>query len=324
MSTRAFVLRISPSGIDRVPEALSENCIIIGWSDAAGLLDANLDWWQFREIISQAVYPTETNARRAGAAAGQMWRFVREMDEGSLVVVPSGSSFYVAKVVGPATFDPTKQSTDSSYRRPVEWLNDAKPIPRSLARSALISRMKTQGTCADASDLRSEIEECVVLAGAGQSRTFNGDLQERLVRETLSEIRSGRMESFAFEKLIETVFRGLGAADTWIVPRSLDKGVDIYAVFRVAGIFRQLVAIQAKHWQPEPPVGAGVVQQLINGIEAGEEQAAFGMVITSGTIGADAQVAADEYSTRTGVPIELIDGDQFARLIVENGIRESG
>ncbi len=38
----AFVLRISPSGVDRVPEALETNELIIGWSEAAGLLDPSL------------------------------------------------------------------------------------------------------------------------------------------------------------------------------------------------------------------------------------------------------------------------------------------
>jgi hypothetical protein len=29
-----------------------------------------------------------------------------------------------------------------------------------------------------------------------------------------------------------------------------------------------MIAIQAKHWQPKPPVGRDVVEQLIRGIEA--------------------------------------------------------
>ena len=39
MSQQAFVLRIAPGGIDKVPEALACNEIIIGWALAKGLLD---------------------------------------------------------------------------------------------------------------------------------------------------------------------------------------------------------------------------------------------------------------------------------------------
>lgn len=320
MAQQAFVLRIAPSGIDMVPEALKENQIIIGWSEADGLLDMSLSWEQFREIIRSTYYTSESNLRRAGGAAGHMWRFIREMNTGDLVVVPYWSEFYVAEVTGAATYDPNK-TDDTSYRRPVKWLNGKKPIRREIAKSALISRMKTQGTCAYATDLLSEINECIQIASTGQIPTFQTDLQTRLIRETLTELRSGRMESFGFERLIQTIVTGLGADDARIIPRSQDKGADILATFRVAGAFRQVIAIQAKHWQPDPPVGKDVVEQLIRGIEA--ESANLGMVVTSGTISVEAVAAAEKYYEDKGIRIELVDGEQFAKLIVENGIKTS-
>jgi hypothetical protein len=39
---QAFILRIAPSEIDHVAEALEQNQLIIGWADAEGLLDPNL------------------------------------------------------------------------------------------------------------------------------------------------------------------------------------------------------------------------------------------------------------------------------------------
>jgi predicted Mrr-cat superfamily restriction endonuclease len=248
-----------------------------------------------------------------------MWRFIREMKPDDLVVVPYGSEFYVAEITGAATYDPAKVEDDSSYRRPVKWLNSKKAIPREMARAALISRMKTQGTSATATDLLDEIKECLSLTEKGQTPTFQSDLQIRLVREVLAEIRGGRMESFGFERLIQTVLLGLGAEEAHIIPRSQDKGADIVAKVRVAGTFLQVVAVQAKHWQPEPPVGRDVVDQLISGIEA--EDATLGMVVTSGSIGEDAVQAAEQFFIEKGLRIELVDGEQFAKLIVEHGIR---
>ena len=321
MEQQAFVLRITPSGFDRVGEALSSNQIIIGWAEARGLLDENLSWEEFRRILSDRYYADEKNLRRAGSAGGHMWRFIREMKKGDLIVVPHGAEFYVAKVAGPATHDEAKVEEDIAYRRNVNWLNDKQSIPRSLAKSALISRMKTQGTCAYATDLLPQIKECLNLSKSGAKPTFQSDLQLRLIQETLDELQSGRMDSFGFENLIHDVLRGLGADEARLVPRSQDKGADIVATFKVAGAFRQILAVQAKHWRPDPPVGTDVVEQLIRGIEA--ESANLGMVVTSGTVSDEATSMAEQYFEEKGIKIELVDGEQFAKLIVEHGIKTS-
>ena len=321
MEQQAFVLRISPSGIDRVPEALSSNQIIIGWALADGLLDPSLSWEEFREIIRKTYYENEENLRKPGGAAGHMWRFIREMSVGDLVVVPYWSDFYVAKVEGSASYDESRTGEDTAYRRDVQWLNDKKPIPRSLARSALVSRMKTQGTCASATDLLQHVRECLDLSASNQRPTFQDDLQLRLVRETVEELRSGRMDPFGFERLISDVLLGLGAKNARIVARNQDKGAGILATFLVAGAFQQIVAVQAKHWQPEPPVGREQVEQLIRGIEA--ESANLGMIVTSGSIADDAALLAEQYYEEKGIRIELIDGEQFAKLMVEHGIQKS-
>jgi restriction endonuclease Mrr len=192
------------------------------------------------------------------------------------------------------------------------------PLARKLARSALLARMKTQGTTADASDLLDEIQACLDLAARGEAPTFQRDLQTRLIRETLSELCSGRIDNFGFENLIEALLLRLGAEKTHIVPRNADKGADIVATFRVAGVFYQKIAVQAKHWMPNPPVEPDVVAQLIRGIEA--EEATLGMIVTTGTISQSATDAAERYFEEKGIRIELVDGEQFAKLIVEHGV----
>jgi predicted Mrr-cat superfamily restriction endonuclease len=319
MEQQAFVLRIAPSGIDRLDEALAADQIIIGWSDAKGLLEPGLSWEQFREIVRTRYHAEDSTLRKAGAAAGHISRFIREMQVSDLVAVPYGSEFYVAQIEGVATHDPAKINDDTAYRRRVVWLNAKRPMSRSIARSALISRLKSQGTCTYATDLLPEIKECLQVAASGLTPTFRGDLQSRLIQHTLDEMRGGRMESFGFERLIREVLIGLGAEEARIVARSQDKGADIVATFLVAGTFRQVVAVQAKHWQPKPPVGKDVVEQLIKGIEA--ESADLGMVVTSGSISEEAVQAAEQYFVEKAVRIELVDGLLFAKLIVEHGIR---
>src|SRR5687768_8381660 len=97
-SQQGFVLRIAPSGIDRVELALHDDAIIIGWC-ARELLKPSLDWKAFREIVRSRFYAHDEDLRRAGAAAGHMWRFIREMAIGDLVVVPFGSGFLVGRIM---------------------------------------------------------------------------------------------------------------------------------------------------------------------------------------------------------------------------------
>ncbi len=131
------MLRIKPSGVDRVSEALQAEEIIIGWSDAEGLLDPDLGWKQFRQIIHDAYHQTEQSYNRSGGAAGHMWRFIRSMNSGDWVVVPYGNEFFVAEVQGHPRYDPEKKNEDTAYRRSVSWLSGGESIPRRYARAAL-------------------------------------------------------------------------------------------------------------------------------------------------------------------------------------------
>ena len=281
-------------------------------------MNEDLSWERFRQIISDEYYAEETNFRKAGSAAGNLWRFLRAMEVGDLVVVPYWNGFYVAEIATPATYADKYIEEDSSYRRGVRWLNDKQPIPRKFAKAALQSLMKFQGTSVDASAAVDDIRACLDFATSGEAPTFTSDFQNSLVHAALAELRSGRLENYGFERLLQTVLMDLGAKEVKVIPRAKDKGADLLATFLVAGAIQQLVAVQAKHWQPDPPVGKDVVLQLVNGIEA--EGADLGMVVTSGTISEQATNAAKEYADNGGVHIELIDGEQLARLIVENGI----
>ena len=319
---RAFVLRISPSGVDGVPEALEDREISIGWALADRLTDTSLDYWQFREVVKEAYYPTQPGYRDAGAVSGQLWRFIREMGEGDLVVVPHWSEFYVAKVAGELVYRPEKADEHSAFRRPVEWMNNAQPIPRARALAALQSRMKIRQTCADATDLIEEIRDALTVAQTGEEPNFGIDLRTRLIEQARAEITSGRMDSFGFEKLLATLLTSLGATDVRIVARSQDKGADIVAVFSLANTFNFRLAVQAKHYRPNPPVGAQIVDQLVEGMEA--EQASLGWVATSGSFAPEAFDRKAEHEEQRGFQIELIDGDQLAAMIVEGGLHAVG
>lgn len=317
----AFVLRITPSGKDRVDEALRTKDLIIGWSECQGLLDERLTWEQFRRIVHEVYYRDDKNHAQSGPAAGNIWRFIRDMAIGDLVVVPHGAAFYVAEVAGPARYEPQRVKDDCAYRRAVKWLNGAKPIPRGVARAALQSRMKARQTCVDATDLISEIRDALAVAEKGARPTFDTDLRRKLVDQVKAELRTGRLDNFGFERVVEALLRSLGANDVRIVPRSRDKGADLLATFRLATTFTFTLAVQAKHFQPTPPVGAEVVDQLVKGMDA--EDATLGWVVTSGTFSKEAEDRKTKWEKERGFHLALIDGDQLAALIIEGGLKST-
>jgi hypothetical protein len=71
---------MAPSGIDRVPAALKDDFITIGWSLARAVL-TEPDWWKFREEIKR-IYYQDQNYRRAGQAAGDPAIYSRNEDWG--------------------------------------------------------------------------------------------------------------------------------------------------------------------------------------------------------------------------------------------------
>jgi restriction endonuclease Mrr len=319
VATQAFVLRIAPSGVDGVQEAIETNDLIIGWSCAEDLLDPTLTWEQFRERIRLGCYPDERDNRRPGAAAGNMWRFIRDMRQEDFVLIPHGPEFYVATVAGPARFEPQYADKDMVYRRRMALLNQGRPIPRVYARAALQSRLKVYQTCATATDLIEEIRDVLDWAARGQAPSFAEDLRRNLVQQTLHQIRAGRLNDRSFEELVASILRSLGGDNVRIVPRGLDKGADVLADFTVAKSFKSVLAAQAKHFQQDPPVNTDHLEELIRGMAA--EQATLGWFITSGSFSPEVIRRAEQAQEELGLRIELVDGEQLAALVVEGGLR---
>lgn len=309
----AYIFRM----FDRwMQEALDSNVIIIGWSDAEGLIGNEDNWEVFRNIVKQSHYSRDSDFRRAGQAAGHLRRFIK-MQEGDLVVVPHGGEFYLAKVAGPARYEQSKASEDTAYRRDVEWLNGKKPILRERAESALASRMRTQGTTAGASDLIPPIIAC--LEGA---ESWRSDLRSKLIATVLEEMRRGRIKRYEFGDIVCNVLKWLGADSTGIdfTLRPNEQRADRVATFKVAaGVLPSLtVAVQVEHDKAEPRVGEESIKRLILGIEA--RSAGLGMLVTSGAISEEAEKSADEYYKESGIQIVLVDGELLAGIIVDHGL----
>ncbi len=316
MGKNAFVLKMK-IGEDLAKKGVESDEIIIGWSKAKGLIDENLDWLEFREIIHETYLEADDNYRVSGGWAGSMWRFIRDMDKGDYVVVPSGKKYYVAEVEGEARYEDKHVADDTAHRRKVKWLNNKKPIPRKYARAALQSRMKARQTCVNAKDLIDEIKESLSYMLRDDKKSFAQELRQNLIDQTHRELYSGRLDSYGFEKLGASILASLGGKQVEIIARNKDMGADITADFYVAKTVKLKMAVQAKHFKPKPKVSKDDIDQLVAGMKF--ENADIGWLLTTGSF-SDEVIEYGGDVKEQGLNIELIDGAQLAALIIEEGL----
>lgn len=313
----AFMLRMNFKEDMNLLEEYDD--LIVGWSGAKGLLDEDLSKKELRGVVCQAHYSDDDNYRRAGQAAGCLWRFIREMEEGDLVVVPheNKNEFYIAEVAGPAEYREEFAEEGTAYRRKAKWLNNEEPIKRKYARAALQSKMKSRLTCISADEVIEEIKEVLSRVQNGEKPNFTNDLREKLIERTSKELYSGVLNNVKFEELLKNLLISLGGKNVKIIPKNKDLGADVVADFSIANTFSYKLAIQARHYDPNrSPITKEVIDYLSEGMDA--ENASIGWVVTSGKFSEEAIQYSQEIE---GYQIDLIDGVQLATIIVEEGIK---
>ncbi|MET9631823.1 CBS domain-containing protein [Lentzea sp. NPDC006480] len=115
----AWLVRGGKDG-EREDEALEQGLIIAGWPDL-GDLSGYADRNQLRSAV-RATYP-EYKTAVTGNWTGQLWRLLREIKEGDLVVMPLKSTQMIAigRVTGPYHYR-ADHPAGFRHTRPVEWL----------------------------------------------------------------------------------------------------------------------------------------------------------------------------------------------------------
>jgi MoxR-like ATPase len=142
---RAWVIRAGSAG-ENEDVALSENVALIGWSDL-GELTPDMSREQLKDMISQA--SGEERSASLGQQAGEILRFIHDVEEGDLVVLPllrSPGHVAVGLVAGPYTYraDGPFIGRDAHNHRPVTWL--AKSVPYERFSPDLTEAFGRQGT----------------------------------------------------------------------------------------------------------------------------------------------------------------------------------
>lgn len=296
---RAWMIRAGQSG-DREQAALELGRVIAGWSET-GDLSAFTDRESLRDYL-RAVYPSASRAL-VGNWTGQLWRFLRVISEGDLVVLPlkgEARELVLGRIAGPYSFDETA-ARGFRHVRPVEWL---RTIPRTDLGSDLLDSLGALLTIAELRrhDAAARLE-AVMDGGADPGWLPEGAHSEEL--SSKDDLIARAIASAASSPLNVSIRQLL---QLWGTARRTDSTIAIIeqdladsglaTVPRISeGWLDNIVAITAIRPTPEDP-------PLLGELEAVAEDAAVPVSVTISTL----------QSATSGV-VSVQEGDALVKAV---------
>jgi restriction system protein len=283
----------------------NHNVIAIGWPDLGPLGDLNTRD-EFKQRY-EAAHPGQ-NTFRVATIAGQLFRFVREMEPGNLVVYPSKISHdvWLGHVTGAYEHRP---DLDSHYcnARSVAW---SKQVPRTSFSQGALYEM---GSALTLFQIKEHADEVRAQLGSKAVVTVPEDEDEAVAQVTEDIEQQARdfvikrlathLKGHGLAELVADLLRAMGYR-TRVSPPGKDRGVDIIAHPDELGFSPPIVKVQVK--SSTSAVGSPEVSQLY-GVVANQEYALF---VALGGYSPDAKQFA---SSRTNY--RIIDGHELVELI---------
>ncbi|MGI5846870.1 MAG: restriction endonuclease [Candidatus Cryptobacteroides sp.] len=316
-------------------ELFKKGMLSIGWSylsNEDNLSKLKKSWNSF-----ETLFPDHPRNRY------NLWRFVYEMSQGDIVVVPSPYAFSLCRVADDRIFtvetidpellvdwngkpvvlnkgdgylyDSSGRYIDLGFFRKVEIIE--KDIPRNkFADPALYARLKMRQTNAQIKDLRKSIEDAVEKFRENKPINLKEALLEESTPKVLEMIRN-MLNPGKFEDLVGWYLEALGGRIETPYRGELPAGEG--DADRVAYFDRLGLAIMVQVKKHDGMTDDWAVTQIKSYAANHDfgEYATSQWVISSGDGFSD---KAKQLAQEEG--IRLIDGPEFARMILETGIAD--
>lgn len=280
--------------------------IAIGW-DRLG----SLDWLaketetdkakrEFTRIYRGAYGGTEI---KLGHGFGQVIKFVREIKEGNIVVIPdmARGRVLMGRVISPYNYrEYWEDDCPYQHRKNVEWIKEVK-------RDAIPVKLKTSiGSLLTIFSLDHRKQEIMALIGdkyppQGEKEVIKGDDLDRVIVSRLFNLDSERFEHFITHLL---TLVGFEATATQYVS---DKGVDVIGTLNPEGLADITLKAQVK--RVSGSIGNQEILMLRGTLGVDEH----GVLITTGRFTKQARTEAEAEGKK---PIALIDGQSLVDLIL--------
>jgi restriction system protein len=281
--------------------------VAIGWDefdDLGWLRDADDATGASERLIEEYQQRNSTTRMQTAIGAGQLVRFVREMQVGDTIVLPNSSAgvIHLGEVSGPYQFVVQPADTcPQRHRRPVRWL---KTVSRQELPQTLINSLGCSTTVFNL-DNRAEILKGL-LAGVPQEGGSGGTPPTSVVEHVLRRLHA--MHPKDFEAFVASYFQAIGY-DATSTPYVGDGGIDVAGYLDAEGLAKVLLRVQVK--RKRTSVGIETVLKT-RGALAVDEQ---GAIVALGGFTAQARAEAEAQGKKT---IVLVDGERFVELVLEH------
>lgn len=283
---------------------MEHNVVALGWSDIADLSRIKPDRETFKEVVSRA-YPN----KKAGAipnTAGQLYRFVHEMQTGHLVVYASKEDrqVHIGRVEGGYKYDP---NTEKGYPhvRPVKWL---KSFPRTHFPQAALYEIGSALSFFQvknyAETFIAAIEGKATPSPATKDESGSNAELEELARDQIAQLIAARLKGHGLAQLVDAILKAEGYT-TYRSPEGPDGGVDILAGAGPLGFGSPRLCVQVK--SQDSPVGRSEIDQLMGAMKKFQAQEALFVSWSGFKQNVYKEVSSNFFSLRLWTQKELLE-----------------
>ena len=300
-------------GIHSTDDALfrNESIIAIGWEEMGDLSSIPDNRESFKQKY-MSVYPTASSGN-VNTCSGMLFRFVREMQIGDIVVHPSKADKQIN--LGRIEGEYVHVSSRSNYtnERKVRWI---KHIPRTAFSNGALYEI---GSALTLFQIKNFAEEFLAAFTPGfpRSTTGNGSDPEtdddgatydNILEQTrvyvLKELRT-KFKGYDFEPVVANLLEAMGYS-TVVSPHGGDRGLDIKA-FKGEFQVPPRIIVQCK--SQDSDISEDLVQRLKGTMKDGD----YGLFVSLSKFRKNAL----DYLSPNPI-IRGIDGDEFVELFMKH------
>lgn len=287
--------------------AREKGFIAVGWNELGDLawLAAATDEGAARKRLHEEYTRSYGDQGMKGSLReGQIWRFVREIRDGDVVLVPSASKMGVVhfgRVTGSYAYVAApSDGCPFRLRHTVEWIRDAsrKELPAKLG-SSVNSMLAVFSLAHRAPEIRA------FLAGeseAPHSSPAAVDIFDHIVQRLLD------LHPKAFEEFVADYFKAIGY-DAEPTSYVADGGIDVVGSLEAEGLATVLLRVQVK--RSKSNVGIETVLKTRGALGIDEQ----GAIISLGGFTENARAEAESEGKKT---ITLVEGETFVEMLLDH------
>ena len=308
--SKSWMVRAERNG--RLFDAFKEqSAVAIGWNGVGDLSNVKT-----RKGVADlvAVALPDAKPQSAAMAAGQLHRFVNEIDIGDMVVTydPSRRVYLLGEIAGPYRYDASVDPDDAQFR-PVRWHGEVGRDLLSIESRNSLGSISTLFRIS--ADVSAELKK--VLASGQPTKTEAVAASSDSTEDDLFKSMESRSHEFIKDKvnalawdemqeLVAGLLRSLGYK-TQVSEAGPDRGKDIVASPDGFGFESPRIVVEVKH--RKGAMGAPDVRSFLGGRHPQDK----GLYVSTGGFTREARYEAE----RANIPLALMDLSDLVKSLLE-------